>query len=189
MIRGATPSTDPVLRCFVRGIVNIGQLGRLARPALSPSRPTSSHTGVRSNKSMNCWSTALALGFENRLYSSKIDVSDHDCNRRMQPIKHPVRCCPSAQQTAYRLPATHLALVAVDENRVVPFVEDCDEGRADDVFRDVVERLLVAWDAELLKLVSVRSMIGPVATQRTYHELDVLALTPFEIGFGVILQY
>jgi hypothetical protein len=53
---------------------------------------------------------------------------------------------------------THLALVAMDQERVVAPVENRDERRADDVLGDVIERLLVSWDAELLFSVSANPL-------------------------------
>ena len=85
------------------GIFNIPHSGRFSTPP--PVDRTSSQTIDRSNRSMNCWSTALDFGVEKRrylslacirrcerTYSSNIEVRDQDWRRRIQPIKQPVRC-------------------------------------------------------------------------------------------------
>lgn len=78
------------------GKTNIPQSGKFPNPP-PLGRHTASQTGMISNRSINCWSTARLLGAENRRYSSNIEVRDHACNRRMQPIKQPVRCLPLLQ--------------------------------------------------------------------------------------------
>ena len=59
-------------------------------------------------------------------------------------------------QTAHETAGTMLALVAVDEDRVVGDVEQDAERIGDDILGDVDERLLVALDAELQHIDVVR---------------------------------
>jgi hypothetical protein len=56
----------------------------------------------------------------------------------MQPIRQPVRCYRQRHSGA----VAHLALVAVNENWVIPPVKDLNESGTDDVLGDVVEWFL-----------------------------------------------
>jgi hypothetical protein len=46
--------------------------------------------------------------------------------------------------------STHLALVAMDQDWMISFVEDLHQSRANHVLWNVIERLLVSWNAKLL---------------------------------------
>lgn len=62
------------------------------------------------------------------------------------------------------------ALVAMNEDGMIPPVEDGNESRTNYVFGNVVERFFVSRNTEL-------------------HELYVLGLTPFQVCFRIFFQY
>jgi len=69
----------------------------------------------------------------------------------------------------------------MDQDRVISFIQDLYQSRANDILRNVIKGLFVTRNPKLLSLTTI--------AWQAYHELDILALTPLEIRLGIVLEY